>query len=296
MRPRLACVGHKLYFQNHFCEKSSSVFDVTWIDFDHYSTVHYSRLLDARPDVTLFFRPELHDGMALRAIPGVKIGVSSEPFPKLIGRDLQRSSETDRRVATFKRLPREAFDRLYHYDVMSKEYCESSGMNFDGYGLLPINIDWFAPARAPRKPRWDMVFVGKATPRRQRILDRLKNVNREFLWIEHGVTGRNMAEIFKRSACVVNIHADDIVALEPRVYLAAACGVPVLSEPTGSENYPFKDFVVEQELDELSWDVIDAAVAKVKVRTGSVETAELQERLRHVSGTQYVLRALREVI
>lgn len=295
MKQRLACVGHRVYFQNHFCERSSDVFDVTWIDFDHYSTIHYARLREARPDVTVIFRPELHDATALRAIPGVKIGVSSEPFPKLIGRELWRSSETDRRLAIFKQLSHDAFDGLYHYDVMSKAYCESAGMRFDGFGPLPINIDWFSPGRAARKPLWDMVFVGKVTPRRQRLLDPLKNVNRDFLWVEHGITGQAMSEIFKRAACVVNIHADDIVALEPRVYLAAACGVPVLSEPTGTSGYPFEDFVVEQALDELSWDIIDAATATVRQRTSGMMVEDFRERLWQASGTQYVLRALREV-
>jgi len=77
----------------------------------------------------------------------------------------------------------------------------------------------------------DVCFVGKATPHRIAMLDFLRSASLRFLWVAHGVSGPQLATLFRRCRIVLNVHADGVAAQEPRLYLAAASGCRVLTEP-----------------------------------------------------------------
>ncbi|MCB0310918.1 MAG: hypothetical protein KDD42_06775 [Bdellovibrionales bacterium] len=294
MRSRLkvACLGHRIYFENHFVERSCSRYNVEWFDYDHHSPVVYEAIKLFCPDVLLIYRPELHSEMDLNALTGVKIGFSTEPFPKISLGTVNTSDETNRRISIFSNMSWSSFDAVYHYDAASSEYCKQAGFGFNGYRLLPINTDYFFP-RLSTKKIWDVVFVGKATQRRIGILQRLKSINRPFLWIEHGVFGAGLARLFRQSRCVLNIHADDLPALEPRVYLAAACGVPVLSDPLSAKNFALSDWIFEEKMDELSFNRIDRIVADMPVDEVKIEKCLTQARA--MSASRFIGDVIGEV-
>lgn len=290
---RVACVGARVYFENHFCERSAHGYMVEWFDFDHDSAVFYNALIEFRPDITLIFRPELHAPRHLRMVPGLKVGYSTEPFPKVYEGRLLRSAETDRRLSVFEKIPFGEYHAIYHYDGNSRSFCEEQGWRFFDYRPLPINTDHFNPWNRP-PARWDAVFVGKATQRRIALLGGLKDVNRPFLWIEHGVSGAELAQVFRQARCVLNVHADDLVGLEPRVYLAAACGVPVLSDPVGTGDVPFGRFVVFRDLKSMTFDMIDDCIRQVQSR-GDAESY-LRRELTARSGAALIRSILSKLL
>ncbi|ASV84512.1 hypothetical protein CES85_5307 [Ochrobactrum quorumnocens] len=296
MKTRVACLGHRVYFENHFCELKSRFFDVAWFDYDHFSNVVYDDIRLFRPDITLIYRPELHKAANLTAIPGYKIGFSTEPLPKIaVDGTVKTSSETDRRLSMISHLQKDGFNRIYHYDKGSKSFIEQNGLPIDDYAVIPVNTNYFNPSRMP-KQKWDILFLGKATERRSRILSRLKNHNVSFLWIEHGVSGSELGKLFKRSRCILNIHADDIQALAPRVYLAAACGVPVLTDPTGDTDFPFSRLVRTVDMNELSLNVVKYNVEDVK-DSGVLSDREYLDRcLDDISVERFLMNTIDKII
>ncbi|KAB2788085.1 glycosyltransferase family 1 protein [Brucella anthropi] len=296
MKARVACLGHRVYFENHFCELKSRFFDVAWFDYDHFSNTVYRDIRAYRPDVTLIYRPELHKATDLVSISGYKIGFSTEPLPKMaIDGTIKTSSETDRRLAMISQLEKAGYNRIYHYDKGSKSFIELKGLPIDDYAVIPVNTNYFNPSRIP-KPKWDILFLGKATERRSRILSRLKNHNVSFLWIEHGVSGSELGKLFKRSRCILNIHADDIQALAPRVYLAAACGVPVLTDPTGDADFPFSRLVRTVNMDELSIDLVMSNVNDVKSSGVLSDRDYLEKCLDDISVERFLMNAINKII
>src|SRR3954469_7328777 len=106
----------------------------------------------------------------------------------MVDGEILQSSETERRMQVLKPLDIGAYTAVFHYDVRSSTFCDAVGLKFAGYGPIPINTDWFNPFDKP-EPNWDVVFVGKATPRRIEALLALKSHNCSFLWVEHGLSG-----------------------------------------------------------------------------------------------------------
>jgi len=111
---------------------------------------------------------------------------------------------------------------------------------------MPIDTEVFHPPQIQRSRPYDVCFVGKATSHRIAVLDFLRSSSLKFLWVAHGVSGRDLAHIFRRSRLVLNIHADGVPALEPRLYLAAACGCQVITEPLSSRPTIFLSRVIEE--------------------------------------------------
>lgn len=100
------------------------------------------------------------------------------------------------------------------------------------------------------EPQYDVVFVGSATPRRRAILDRLKQ---SFRVLETQAFGHDMAAAFNRGRVAVNLHAEDRLDTETRVFEALGSGSFLISEPLTAEN-PFKDgehLVIASSMDDL---------------------------------------------
>jgi hypothetical protein len=240
---KLATIGHKPYFMNHYVEGSFNSTFRRSFDFNHYDWGFILDVIAFRPDITLIYRPEMLTQTILRTIPGIKIGFSTEPLPKYINNILIKTEETNIRESNYLRLQFSEYQALYHYDRLSMRYLNERGWDFTGFRHLPINTDWFNPHHNIEK-KWDVFFIGKATARRNKIMDFLRmHPSINFLWVNHGIYGEELAFLFKQSKCVLNIHADDNINLEPRIYLAAACGIPVLSEPLGEHEFPLKENV-----------------------------------------------------
>jgi hypothetical protein len=81
----------------------------------------------------------------------------------------------------------------------------------------------------------DVLFVGALTPRRERWVAALSR--------RHTVTtatafGEDLVGLINRARIVLNIHAEDFLDTETRVYEVLGCGTLLVTEPLSSEN-PF---------------------------------------------------------
>lgn len=254
---RVAVVGRSVYFENHYPEGRRGDSHVVVFDPSERDVTFLLAVADWRPDLTVFFRPELYPIEFVERIPGRKVALLSEPLPTLNGGVLSHSNETRMRLATYLGMPWAAFDEVLYYDENKKSAVEALRWPVDGYRPLPIDTERFYPSRNARPI--DVCFIGKPTPRRTALLDTLRLWHGRFLWVAHGVSGHELAWLFRHSKVVLNVHADHLVALEPRVFLGAACGCVVFTEDVGAVPQDIADRVVTFS-GAIQWGDLDAAI------------------------------------
>ncbi len=121
-------------------------------------------------------------------------------------------------------------------------------------GVLQSGFDpaFHRPPFQPVERDIDVLFVGSLTPRRQRILKKLSN-----RWNVHveQTFGAPMIALLHRAKIVLNIHAEEFLDVETRIYEVLGCGAFLLSEPLARENpFPPEHIPIwenEAELNEL---------------------------------------------
>jgi len=240
---RIGVVGHHTWFSNHFPERWETDTNILCLDVDEADYRFLVYMANFGPDITIFYRPELYPKRFLDLIHGRKIAFLSEPLPYLKNGRLVSSAETDLRVQVYSGMDWQSFDEVIYYDPGKRQTVEALRWPVTSFRPMPIDTHWFRPSRNKRPI--DICFLGKATPRRIAAMDFLRIQKWRFVWVAHGLSGRQLAGLFRRSKVVLNIHADALPALEPRVHLAAACGCLVLSEPIGADITPFSGRVVQ---------------------------------------------------
>lgn len=241
---RLAVVGHRTWFENHYPEGWAEDPSVLALDVFEGDYSWLMVLRNWRPDLTLFYRPELYPSRYLHHIPGRRVAFLSEPLPALRDGALAATEESALRLAVYRGMDWGAYhDRLY-YDAGRRATAEHLGWPVTGYRPLPLDTAQFHPGEPGEDRPVDLCFVGKATPHRIAMLDFLRLSRMRFLWVAHGVAGAELAALFRRSRVVLNLHADGVPAQEPRLYLAAACGCRVVTEPLSTAPAAFRDRIV----------------------------------------------------
>jgi hypothetical protein len=142
--------------------------------------------------------------------------------------------------------------------------------------------------RAPQ-PDIDIVFVGSPHPRRQRILDGLRQVG---LWVVHldGVYGELRNRTLARAKLVLNIHAwDDLDALETvRLSLLLANRCFIVSEK--ADHDPYDKGVMFARYDEL------VETCLYWLRQSPARRAAIAERGYQALRTQSMTAVLRALI
>ena len=246
---RIAIIGHFTYFENHFPEGWAKDPDVLCLDVNEKD---YSWLLIVNnfcPDITLFFRPELYPRHYIERIPGLRIAILSEPLPELRDGQLDYTDETRLRKQVYGNMAWDAYHWRIFYDKGKEESAKFLGFPIDEYRPLPIDTSQFHDSLCQKDRLFDVTFIGKPTPHRISKLDFLRSSAVHFLWIAHGLSGGRLAEVFRRSKVVLNVHADGQMAFEPRLYLAAACGARVITEPISSTPAFFAERIWEHDGD-----------------------------------------------
>lgn len=242
---RIAAVGPKTWFANHFPEGWEQDPAVLCLDVFEEDYSWLILLRNWRPDVTLFYRPELYPAEYLRHIPGLRLAFLTEPLPAMQGGRLEATAESALRLTVYQRMAWGAYHRCLYYDSGRRASVEHLRWPVSGYRPIPIDTRHFHPGLPGDARPIDVCFVGKATPHRIRMLDFLRSASMRFLWVAHGVSGADLAMLFRRSRVVLNVHADGVPAQEPRLYLAAACGCRVISEPLSTAPTAFGGRIVQ---------------------------------------------------
>lgn len=264
---RIGVVGHRTYFENHYPENWRRRSNVLCLDVDEWDYSFLTRMINFRPDLTIFFRPELYPERYLRSIRSRRVAFLSEPLPISAAHS---SEETQLRERVYSRMAWSSYHEVYYYDPSRQQAVEGRNWPVTGYRPIPIDTSVFRPSGRARPI--DLCFIGKPTPHRVAALDFLRSTDLNFVWVAHGVSGPMLASLFRRSKVVLNIHADALPALEPRVYLAASCGCMVLSEPLGSPAALLADQIMEFE------GALDYRVAKEALSTFRERGAAWQVR------------------
>lgn len=139
------------------------------------------------------------------------------------------------------------FDHIFVRTPRCRRIIASRGwIDEERVSVLRSGFDAHLHTSRPELPTdLDVVFVGTLTARRRAILDELSRYVRVEV---RKAFGREMVELYNRARIVLNLHAEEHLDTETRVYEALGCGAFLLTEPLSEEN-PFNsgDHLVEVE-------------------------------------------------
>ena len=200
------------YFNNSFSENSGD----------------FKELINFDADINVFFRGDFIPTEVLNALGGVRVNLSSEPFPKIINNSLVYTSDSLKRFELFLTVLGRPFDYIFHYDEVSKSFFEKQGIELSGYFPFPIVTETIKPGSPPKK--WDMFFSGRCTSHREQFFGPLKR-DFNFLHINHGVVGKDLLDFINQCKISLNVHAENEISWEPRTQFLMASGSLLISEP-----------------------------------------------------------------
>jgi Glycosyl transferases group 1 len=237
---KVAYVCQTDYFWPHIAKDLGEEFDTfVFRLFYDLTADDYRELIQFDADYNFFYRGEYVPEEVLRNLKGSKINLSSEPFPKLVDGNWDYTWDSVRRYLTFRVLRDKSFDFVYHYDRFSMPFFLKDGLNLSGEFVIPVDASQILRAQKYRehlKKKWDILFVGKSTPRREAYLAWLKH-RYDFLHIAHGIWDFDLISYIDGSKIVLNVHAEPETSWEPRVQLCLACGAFVLTERISRNSY-----------------------------------------------------------
>jgi Glycosyl transferases group 1 len=191
-------------------------------------------LTDFAPDIAVFFRPDYINEDLLRRISGLKIGISTEPYPKYISGVFHYTSDSIKRLKLLTRVAVHQFDYLFHYDQASLGFLELMGLRMSDHFVPPVATGVWRPAEQTSHTR-DLTFIGRSTEHRERHFGALKR-DCNFLHIAHGIVGQEALGYYHSAPIGLNVHAEPELSWEPRVQQLMACGLIVVSEPISPNN------------------------------------------------------------
>lgn len=215
----------------------------------------FTPLIEFNADYNFFFRGEyLPDGV-LEELSGVKVALSSEPFPRVVEGKYEYTIDSIRRYFVFRNIRKKPFDYVFHYDDASLGFLKWDRISVSGQFAFPVATSVYS--KKEKQKKWDLFFIGRSTPHREAHFGHLKHVY-DFLHICHGVWGRPLLDYICSSKICLNIHAENEISWEPRMQMMLACGAFVISERITPNSYlrPGVDYVEIASPDEL-YKVVD---------------------------------------
>ena len=225
---KIALICQPEYFR--FCYENDLNFLGTVREFQLYyrmSEKQFDELVDFDADVNIFFRGEFVPLPVLVKLRGVKVALSSEPFPRYIGTKLTYTRDSMFRYLLFRSIRKLPFDYVFHYDESSLFFLEEDGLSLSGSFPFPVATSLYR--KIPSQIRWDFFFIGRSTPYRELFFGELKH-RFNFLHICHGIWGEELVNYISKSKIALNIHAEREVSWEPRVQMLLSCGAFLISE------------------------------------------------------------------
>ena len=124
-------------------------------------------LITFAPDIAVVFRPDFVSNDLLRRIAGLKIGISTEAYPKYIFGNFHYTSDSLNRLKRFTRVAVHEFDYLLHYDRASLSFLELMGLRVSGSFVLPVATAVWRPPEHTSHIR-DLNDIGRSTEHRER--------------------------------------------------------------------------------------------------------------------------------
>ena len=240
---KVAFISQPEYFRFMYENDLNDVFEVKEFPFNYDMTAdQFNDLIDFNADYNVFFRGEFFPEEALEKLEGIKIALSSEPFPRKIENKWEYTLDSINRYEQFKKIKNKKFDYVFHYDISSAPLFDEDGMKISGEFFFPIARKVYVPL--DREKKWDLFFSGRSTKHREDLFGRLKH-HYNFLHIVHGIWGADVVEYMNQSKICINAHAEDEISWEPRMQMMLASGSFVLSEKITPNKYlrPGVDYI-----------------------------------------------------
>lgn len=249
----LVFVGQANYFQAHWPSatlitdsrgREHSMMFINWMPGVNDEVLEPLRHTIA--DVIFFFRGELIPYTYMASIPLTtrKVLISTEPLPMLEnGRVLLTADRATRAQSILGGL--EVFDRVYHFDPASVSYLDAAGVTNSGSFQMPVCLPRYPfpeISYSRRAARWLTGLIAKETSHRLEVCGPLKHrYGDRFLHVAHGYDDHEWTRACQACSTALNIHADSMTSVEPRIGLLMAVGVPVISEPLSVQSWFEKD-------------------------------------------------------
>ena len=205
-------------------------------------TEQFLDLLQYDADINIFFRGEYVPHEVLQQLSGVKVNLSSEPFPREINKHIEYTRDSLVRYCSFRTIRTKPFDYVFHYDASSLNFMQNDGLKLSGEFAFPVATGIYKPMDIPKN--WDIFFIGRSTNHREKYFGPLKHYF-NFLHIAHGIWGKELVKYISASRINLNVHAENEVSWEPRLQMMLACRAFVISEKITPNSYlrPGIDFV-----------------------------------------------------
>lgn len=196
------------------------------IDYRKHRDAIYAKFL-AAPKCDVFFL-QRGDNFPLSIIQSIKL-------PKLFW----ASELVSRRRDQDRLLMHGDFDHVFlHTSECRKVVIENGWLKPEDCSVLLNGFD-----ETVFMPDWqaikdiDVLFVGTITERRNKWLNRIQKLYDVEVFSAYG---REMAELINRSKIILNIHSEEPLDTETRVFEVLGCGGFLLSEKLSQDN-PFSD-------------------------------------------------------
>lgn len=242
-RLRIAFISQPEYYRFMYENDLDEVADVREFDLKFgMGEDSFSSLIEYRADYNIFFRGEYVPNNVLTQLSGVKIALSSEPFPRYIHGVREYTLDSVNRYIDFQDIRNKSYDYVFHYDAASIPFMEWDGLNVSGEFPFPVATNVYN--KQQKKRLWDLFFIGRSTPYRERYFGYLKH-HYNFLHICHGVWGPELVDYLSSTAIGLNVHAENEISWEPRVQMMMSCEICVISEKLTPNNWlmPGVDYV-----------------------------------------------------
>lgn len=240
---KVAFISQPEYFRFMYEDYLDDVFDVKEFPFSFGMPAEkFNDLMEFNADYNIFFRGEFFPEEALNKLNGIKIALSSEPFPRNINGKWEYTKDSILRYLTFRTIRNKSFDYIFHYDKSSMKLFENDNLNISGEFIFPVALDTYRVKTEEKK--WDLFFIGRSTAHRENLFGSLKH-HYNFLHIAHGIHGKDLVQYINKSSICINAHAENEISWEPRIQMMLAAGAFVLSEKITPNNYltPEVEFV-----------------------------------------------------
>ena len=228
MVDKIAFIGQPEYFRFSYENDLDDVAQVMEFPF-HFGMGEeaFSALEEYDATYNFFFRGEFFPEKVLSRLRGIKINLSSEPFPRHIDNQLEYTRDSLTRYLDFRLIREKAFDYIFHYDEASLPFMASDGLNLSGAFPFPVATNTYSPKSVVKN--LDLFFVGRSSIHREKYFGALKHLY-HFLHIAHGVWGPPLIDYISKAKICLNIHAEDEISWEPRMQMLLAAGAFIVSE------------------------------------------------------------------
>lgn len=164
---------------------------------------------------------------------------STEIFPRTLS---YKSFKYNTIQKFFHCLSKTSLDKKFvHYDSSRAHFLDLTSFSYLNH-FLPVNISY---VDSSLERNIDVLFFGRSSAKRYKYLSRIKELGIKFIWIENGLSFKELSYYLNRTKVVVNMPAEELDNFEPRINIALAYGALVVTEVS----YGLIDFFANQKLE-----------------------------------------------